>query len=576
MAGGKARKGLSKPHSSEPPCNSPTKKRRTVPTSPASVQRIDINTITPESFFNDYISKRIPVVVTQVLDQGSEFSSMSRWASQSYLSEVSGSATVKAERSVEMDNPTHSYGHGERSDMSFDTFLKEVMGGCLYMTTYPVRHTLRSLVALAGPPVIHLTNDFPHRPAIAGSLVPFLYSLWIGHCSPPAWSCTGLHHDYHDNFYVIVSGRKEFRLFSPTTSLPTVGERVKTYENGRICYDHNTREDGANTLNVLQWKIDQSHSRLTSLKHRAIGLTSSDPSLKNIKQQIKAEEANLDKMLDVQLDSPEAFSEEDDFLDDEQADPSNISNTTDFSSSGNLTNPPHFCTVSTRGENKEKETDKINKSTNNSKLNSLLNEYLSVVIEPGDLLYLPAGWFHEVLSQSQQESESWNKQEKGPAPHIAFNYWFHPPVSLGTFTSPYEDNYWSSVTSPLLSQLTSLQSYKVNKGQHMVSEVSEVSEASRVSPHMDLNRAQKSLTLPLISSRSSLSTETSLFSPNSLTSPNSPTSPNSLTSPNSFKSLEDELHRQQRLERAWAAHHQYRWRSLWKRYGVDRVEAYGV
>ena len=48
----------------------------------------------------------------------------------------------------------------------------------------------------------------------------------------------------------------------------------------------------------------------------------------------------------------------------------------------------------------------------------------------GDLLYLPAGWFHQVLS-------------KGGL-HIAFNYWMHPP-DVGDDTSfevPYRSKFW--------------------------------------------------------------------------------------------------------------------------------------
>ena len=36
----------------------------------------------------------------------------------------------------------------------------------------------------------------------------------------------------------------------------------------------------------------------------------------------------------------------------------------------------------------------------------------SCVLEAGEMLYMPAGWFHEVSSVGQ---------------HCALNYWFHPP-----------------------------------------------------------------------------------------------------------------------------------------------------
>ena len=55
-----------------------------------------------------------------------------------------------------------------------------------------------------------------------------------------------------------------------------------------------------------------------------------------------------------------------------------------------------------------------------------------VEVAEGDLLYLPAGWFHEVRSH-------------GPSPqgHMAFNYWFHPPDS-SDFCKPYTSDFWSN------------------------------------------------------------------------------------------------------------------------------------
>ena len=55
------------------------------------------------------------------------------------------------------------------------------------------------------------------------------------------------------------------------------------------------------------------------------------------------------------------------------------------------------------------------------------------------MLYLPAGWFHEVTSFSDQDSSM----------HLALNYWFHPPDNLqpgpGGFDRPYTSGYWASV-----------------------------------------------------------------------------------------------------------------------------------
>ena len=55
-----------------------------------------------------------------------------------------------------------------------------------------------------------------------------------------------------------------------------------------------------------------------------------------------------------------------------------------------------------------------------------------VDINPGEMLYLPASWWHEVTSSSPDNSES--------NVHMAFNYWFYPPDGLKRFDEPYEDD----------------------------------------------------------------------------------------------------------------------------------------
>jgi Cupin-like domain len=61
-----------------------------------------------------------------------------------------------------------------------------------------------------------------------------------------------------------------------------------------------------------------------------------------------------------------------------------------------------------------------------------------VTLTAGQMLYLPAGWFHEVTSSSGSSD----------AAHVAVNFWFHPPDNLdpGSATSrPYLSGYWSDL-----------------------------------------------------------------------------------------------------------------------------------
>ena len=51
-------------------------------------------------------------------------------------------------------------------------------------------------------------------------------------------TCAGLHHDYHDNLYVLIKGEKTFELYAPSDAacMYTKGEIDKVYPNGRIVY----------------------------------------------------------------------------------------------------------------------------------------------------------------------------------------------------------------------------------------------------------------------------------------------------------------------------------------------------
>ena len=54
-----------------------------------------------------------------------------------------------------------------------------------------------------------------------------------------------------------------------------------------------------------------------------------------------------------------------------------------------------------------------------------------IELNAGEMLYLPASWWHEVTSFSTGDDEN--------DVHMAFNYWFYPPDKLDRFEQPYED-----------------------------------------------------------------------------------------------------------------------------------------
>jgi hypothetical protein len=82
----------------------------------------------------------------------------------------------------------------------------------------------------------------------AGNLWLESCNLWMG-CgsSRKQGSSSGLHHDFHDNFYLLLQGRKQFRLYSPDTAphMEMFGEIDQIHFNGVISYKGNeTRADG--------------------------------------------------------------------------------------------------------------------------------------------------------------------------------------------------------------------------------------------------------------------------------------------------------------------------------------------
>jgi hypothetical protein len=83
-------------------------------------------------------------------------------------------------------------------------------------------------------------------------------------------------------------------------------------------------------------------------------------------------------------------------------------------------------------------------------------------LRAGQMLYLPASWFHEVVSfgaagtagvdagTGESSGKVGGARASGgvhPAPssacHVALNYWFHPPTT-SDFARPYGDDFWAT------------------------------------------------------------------------------------------------------------------------------------
>ena len=97
--------------------------------------------------------------------------------------------------------------------------------------------------------------------------VPYQINLWMGHSK--GGTSSGLHHDFHDNLYVLLKGRKRFTLFAPSDAqyLYTRGELKTVHPNGVINYaGGSTREDGADAANVKAYHKDLAEHHLAHVE----------------------------------------------------------------------------------------------------------------------------------------------------------------------------------------------------------------------------------------------------------------------------------------------------------------------
>ncbi|PWN27950.1 Clavaminate synthase-like protein [Jaminaea rosea] len=85
-------------------------------------------------------------------------------------------------------------------------------------------------------PTHALAHSFPPKPTLMGNLVLQQTNLWLG--ASTQGKSSGLHHDFHDNLYALIRGRKRFVLFPPTAFkfLHPRGTVERVHHNGLIEY----------------------------------------------------------------------------------------------------------------------------------------------------------------------------------------------------------------------------------------------------------------------------------------------------------------------------------------------------
>ncbi|CDJ56523.1 hypothetical protein, conserved [Eimeria maxima] len=279
-------------------------------------------------FFGLYIKPRKPCLLRLVREdkpknckQESEALADARalrqWRDLNYLKQTAGNETIDVEIRGTQGAP--SFGKGQYQQLPFGEVLQRLQDGdsSLYVTTQRIPSDKYGPKAVCGAPLNgSLAGDFPKSPALAGHLVVSQFNIWMGHSYHG--SSTGLHHDFHDNFYCLLRGRKEFRLYSPRlcrllrpqgcmrmTNSPAI------HSNGLISYIPCIREDGAHegavlrarqialeeTIRELQEELQSTQARLEAaaeaVEHR--------DAKRALEDKMNQAEAELDECLEATL-----------------------------------------------------------------------------------------------------------------------------------------------------------------------------------------------------------------------------------------------------------------------------------
>ena len=220
--------------------------------------------ISAQDMWEKYIQKRRPVVFDGLLDDDTWHGE--RFTDLAYLRQQAGQAHVKVEP---INTAKQIFGTAERREaMTFAQFLDIVQNkrenGKYYLTTQYEQEEEQDedddwphMDPILPAPVNMLRKDFPLHPRILGNLVLQQCNLWVGGTQEPKSS--GLHHDFHDNLYLLLSGSKRFVLFPPNAYpyLRLRGHVEHLHNNGLLVYepDNRIRADGLDEIDAAHWRV---------------------------------------------------------------------------------------------------------------------------------------------------------------------------------------------------------------------------------------------------------------------------------------------------------------------------------
>lgn len=375
--------------------------------------------LSPQRFWKEFVSQRRPVVLDGL---DAHIAELSRKWTKENLSERAGDCMLEVEFSDE--GGARKYGQGMKQTMPFRRFLQSIADGedSWYLTTQDVPTEIDGHPALYGSPLVALEGDFPRLPELAGSLVPASINLWMGLSAQGTSS--GLHHDFHDNLYSLLRGRKTFRLWPPSAldSMYPHGRPVKRWPNGRVVYSEqgNIGPDGVDMDEERRWEEKVAAESELEMAEKAV-----EAGEQGAKRRLQAANRRLDAVMDAAMDEGSEWLDDFDAMERPAQRPT---------TSGAAPIPPSFSRIDA-----DLPPAEIKKKFPRFKG---FSSAITCTVEAGQTLYLPAGWWHEVTSQGAGDSKD------APGEHMALNHWFHPPDNLDAeagFSKPYTSDFWPAV-----------------------------------------------------------------------------------------------------------------------------------
>ena len=470
----------------------------TIPIVSLNESSSDTNTLSAQNIFKSYISQRKPIVFRNEngkLSQNLDFNNLNKWMiTNEYLKKEAGSETVMVEKRAGTSN-MDTFGKGNEIQMKFNDFITLMEKGDTihYLTTQDVQANEDGKPDIMAPFMKTLSKWFPLRPHIMGNLIPQNINIWMGNTPPPSHNndnnhqnsntsnkygiSSGLHHDYHDNLYILLRGRKRFRLYSPIDAqkMYTRGILHQVHSNGRINYKGDvTTAYGADlkadaAAKAAKAQIIAQQNLIKAEQALVDGKEGAKEKLEKAEQMLQdAMDAIIDAEMDESIDDADYDDHDHDEGEEESCDlfdsnqhkdidfekemeiyesemKDDNQNEYDFNDDISLEDTRYLV------DKTVKNPDNFSKIEphlldNESELSKLYPEILKANaafcdLKAGDIMYLPASWFHEVTSFGDNDCHK-EQELNNSLGHLALNYWFHPPDNLNDFEHPYSTDFW--------------------------------------------------------------------------------------------------------------------------------------